>query len=110
MAKKTTKTDIAALAVADAVCQGLEALEFMTPKPTVEEWVAKVTGTTKLPEGSFEVFRNQKERGVTIRREVFVTSPREMMARMDLLKKWANARFGHEKVRVTRNGWLIFPV
>ena len=105
MAKKT-KTEM----VAEALIQGLQALEFTMPKPTVETWVASVTKTKELPAGSFNTFRNDSERGITIRREVFVTSPREMMVRMNSLKKWANARFGANQVRVTRDGWLIFPV
>jgi hypothetical protein len=107
MAKKT-KTEM----IAKATAQAMEALASMEiPKTqTVEAWVASITGTRKLPEGSFETFRNLRERGITIKREVFISSPREMMARMDLLKEWANTHFGHEKVRITRDGWLIFPV
>ena len=107
MAKKTTKTQIAT-----AITEAMEALASMEiPKTqTVEAWVASITRTEELPAGSFSTFRKAKERGITIRREVFVTSPREMMVRMNSLKKWANARFGNEAVRVTRDGWLIFPV
>lgn len=107
MAKKTTKTEIAT-----AIAQTVEALASMEipKKKTVEAWAASVTKTKELPEGSFSTFRNATERGITIRREVFVTSPREMMGVMNAMKTWANARFGHEKVRVTRDGWLIFPV